>query len=92
MTTEVSVSFKSSEISSIKAALESLHNPEVYNQALIDSRSALNLSKATLENHFHQWLWLSEGEDYKNGVDKAYAIQLGVVEEALVLKGLIYNG
>lgn len=75
----------------VKAALESLNDPLIYNQALIDCRNALNLSKATLENHFQQWLWLEEGEEYKNGVDEAYAIQLGAIEEALVLAGLVYN-
>lgn len=75
----------------VKAALESLNNPLIYNQALIDCRNALNLSKATLENHFQQWLWLEEGEEYKNGVDGAYAIQLGAIEEKLVERGLIYN-
>lgn len=78
-------------VEEIKAALESLNNPLIYNQALIDCRNALNLSKATLENHFQQWLWLEEGEEYKNGVDKAYAIALGHIEEALVSKGLIYD-
>lgn len=75
----------------VKAALESLNNSLVYNRALIDCRIALNLSKATLENHFQQWLWLEEGEEYKNGADEAYAIQLGAIEEALVLQGLIYD-
>lgn len=75
----------------IKAALESLRNPTVYNQALCDCTNALNLSKATLEQHFVSWLWLPEGEKYKNGVDEAYAIQLGTIEEALVFQGLIYE-
>lgn len=75
----------------IKAALESLNNPLVFNQALIDCRNALNLSKGDLENHFQQWLWLEDGEEYKNGVDEAYAIQLGAIEEHLVKQGLIYN-
>ena len=78
-------------ITEIKAALESLRNPTVYNQALVDCSSALNLSKATLENHFLGWLWLPEGEAYKTGVDEAYAIQLGFIEEHLVEKALIYN-
>lgn len=79
------------EANDIKAALESLNDPLVHNQALIDSRNLLNLSLETLLQHFQQWLWLDDDVEYKDKSDKAYAIQLGRIEEALVLKGLIYN-
>jgi hypothetical protein len=79
------------ETNDIKEALESLDNPLVYNQALVDSRNLLNLSLETLLQHFQQWLWLDEGVEYKDKPDEAYAIQLGHIEGALVLKGLIYN-
>lgn len=75
----------------VKACLESLNNPLVYNQALIDSRNLLNLSLDTLLAHFQQWLWLPDGQAYNSGVDEAYAIQLSFIEEALVLQGLIYE-
>lgn len=78
-------------VQEIKSALETLNNPSQYNQALIDCQNVINLSIADLENHFTSWLWLAEGTDYKNGVDKAYAIQLGTIEEALVYQGLIYK-
>jgi hypothetical protein len=91
MTTEVNVSSQTKEVLDIKSALESLNNPLTHNQALIDSRNLLNLSLPTLLQHFQQWLWLDEGVEYKDKPDEAYAIQLGHIEEALVLKGLISN-
>jgi hypothetical protein len=79
------------ETNDIKEALESLNNPLTHNQALIDCRNLLNLSLETLLQHFQQWLWLDEGVEYKDKSDEAYATQLGYIEEALVLKGLIYD-
>lgn len=91
MTTEVNVSSQTKEVLDIKAALESLNNPLVHNQALIDSRNLLNLSLETLLQHFQQWLWLDEGVEYKDKSDEAYAIQLSHIEEFLCCQGLIYD-
>ena len=91
MTAEVNVSSQTKEVLDIKAALESLNNPLVHNQSLVDCRNLLNLSLPTLLQHFQQWLWLNEGVEYKDKSDEAYAIQLGHIEEFLVLKGLIYD-
>lgn len=75
----------------IKAALESLNDPLIYNQALIDCRNALNLSKETLEEHFLSWLWVGEDTPPYQGSDLTYALQLGEIEEELILQGLIYT-
>lgn len=74
----------------IKQALESLYDPLVHNQALIDCGNLLNLSKEELEAHFQSWLWLPNGTpDYKGG-ELLYSIELGAIEEHLVDQGLIY--
>jgi hypothetical protein len=75
----------------IKQALETLHNPNVYNQALVDCRNLLNLSKKTLEEHLLSWLWVSEDTPAYEGGELDYVIQLGVIEEKLVEESLIYN-
>lgn len=75
----------------IKNALESLHNPDVHNQALIDCKSLLNLSKETLENHFQQWLWVEAEKEAYTGADLFYYLQLAPIEEYLIKQGLIYD-
>lgn len=75
----------------IKAALEELHNPNVYSQALVDCRNLLNLSLDTLLAHFQSWLWFPDDEapDYDAG-EQAYALELAKIEEHLTMKSLIY--
>ena len=80
-----------SNTSSIKAALESLRQPDAHNQGLIDCSSMLNLSKETLEQHLISWLWQAEDTPAYVGGELLYAIELGKIEEKLVLEGLIYN-
>jgi len=75
----------------LKAALESLNDPLVHNQALIDCRNLLNLSKATLEEHLLSWLWVAEGAPAYEGGELMYSIELGAIEEHLVDQGLIYK-
>ena len=75
----------------LKSTLESLSNPLVYNQALIDCRNALNLSKATLEGHFISWLWLDPEAVAYVGADLLYSIQLSHIEEHLVMNSLVYD-
>lgn len=89
--TNTSNAQQATEIADIKAALETLNDPLVHNQSLIDCRNLLNLSLDTLLNHFQIWLWKPDGEAYADGGAEAYAIELGKIEEALVLKGLIYD-
>lgn len=76
----------------VKAALESLNDPLIYNQALIDCRNLLNLSLDTLLAHFQSWLWFPDDEepDYDAG-ERAYCLELGKIEEHLCIQGLIYN-
>lgn len=78
-------------VSTIKAAIDSLRNPEVHNQAIVDCCNLLNLSLATMEQHLVSWLWQSEDAPAYEGADLFYAIELGKVEEHLVKEGLIYN-
>lgn len=78
-------------VSNIKSALESLNDPLVHNQALIDCRNLLNLSKATLEEHLLSWLWVAEGVPAYEGGELLYSIELGAIEEHLVEQGLIYE-
>ena len=78
-------------VANIKSALDSLRDPTVHNQALVDCNSLLNLSPATLENHLISWLWQEEDAAAYVGGELLYAIELGKVEEHLVSKGLIYN-
>lgn len=79
------------DVHDIKNAIESLRDPLVYNQALTDCLSLLNLSLDTLLAHFQQWLWKEDGEAYTDGGEEAYAIQLSRIEEHLVIQGLIYD-
>lgn len=72
----------------IMNALEELHNPSVYNQALTDSRNLLNLSLDTLIYHFQSWLW-TDGEYVGSEFD--YYLQLAKIEEYLCKEGLIYT-
>lgn len=74
----------------IKNALESLHNPDVHNQALIDCKSMLNLSVDTLLTHFLIWLWVEEGSPEYTGGEFDYSLELGAIEEYLIEQGLIY--
>ncbi len=78
-------------IAKIKAAMESLKIEGVHNEALNDCLNAADLGLAALEQHLTNWLWLAEGSDYDTEEDKAYAIQLGFIEENLVENALIYN-
>lgn len=78
-------------VSVIKAALESLNDPKVHNQALIDSRNLLNLSLDTLLNHFQQWLWVDADAPTPVGGELLYVIELGRIEEHLCEQGLIYG-
>ena len=74
----------------IMNALESLHNPNVYNQALTDCKSMLNLSVATLIYHFQSWLWRDSGDTELTGGELEYYLQLAKIEEFLCAEGLIY--
>jgi hypothetical protein len=76
----------------VKAALESLNDPLIYNQALIDCRNLLNLSLDTLLAHFQSWLWFPDDEapEYDAG-EHAYYLELAKIEEYLCIQGLIYN-
>jgi hypothetical protein len=74
----------------IKAALEELHNPNVYSQAWVDCNSLLNLSLDTLLTHFQQWLWVEADQGFYSGPELAYYLELAKVEEYLTLKSLIY--
>jgi NDP-sugar pyrophosphorylase family protein len=82
---------ESSNTSSIKAVLESMRKSDVHNQALVGCSSMLNLSKETLEFHLQQWLWQEEDAPEYTGGELLYVIELGKIEEALVMEGLIYN-
>lgn len=75
----------------IRQALESMHDPLVYNQAWVDCSNLLNLSKETLEEHFISWLWVDETTPPYQGSDFTYALQLGEIEEELIIQGLIYT-
>jgi len=75
----------------VKAALESLHNPLVYNQALTDCHSLLNLSLDTLLAHFQQWLWVDAEAPWPEGAELEYFLQLAKIEENLCIQGLIYT-
>jgi hypothetical protein len=78
-------------ITSLRAALEALHNPAVYNQAWVDCSNLLNLSKESLEQHFLSWLWVDEGTPAYEGTDLAYAVKLGEIEESLIIQGFLYE-
>lgn len=78
----------------IKNVLLSIKEKQgAHQESVNDCLNALVQSKECLEQLFTQWLWLPETEDFEYGTeeDKAYSINLGAVEEALVMKGLIYN-
>lgn len=62
-----------------------------YSEALLDCINANNLSMAALEQHFSNWLWVSEDAKPYEGVDLEYAIQLGRIEEMLCENELIYQ-
>jgi hypothetical protein len=74
----------------IMNALESLHNPNVYNQALVDCRNLLNLSVTTLIYHFQSWLWRDSDDPELTGGELEYYQQLAKIEEFLCAEGLIY--
>lgn len=71
--------------------LEELHNPSVYNQALVDSRNLLNLSLDTLLAHFQTHLWVSDDAPLPVGGELSYYCELAAIEEHLVDQGLIYD-
>jgi len=75
----------------VKAVLESLHNPLVYNQALTDCHSLLNLSLDTLLAHFQQWLWVDAEAPWPEGSEFEYFLQLAAIEESLISQRLIYD-
>ncbi len=90
----------------IKAALESFDKPEglsevAFQNALNDCLAYTNFpmvgmeSVALLEQYFDNCLWFADDvgfdEAYPTEVEKNYAIALGVIEQHLVFKGLIYN-
>jgi hypothetical protein len=74
----------------IKTALEELHNPNVYSQALTDCRNLLNLSLDTLLIHFDSWLWVSDETPLPTGAELEYYLELAKIEQYLVEKSLIY--
>ena len=75
----------------IMDALETLHNPNVYNQALVDSRNLLNLSLDTLLQHFQAHLWVSDDTPLPVGGELEYYLQLAAIEEHLISQRLIYD-
>lgn len=75
----------------IMSALETLHNPNVYNQALVDSRNLLNLSLDSLIYHFQSWLWVEGTAEVPVGSKLEYYQQLAQIEEHLCKEGLIYT-
>lgn len=75
----------------IMNALETLHNPNVYNQALVDSRNLLNLSLDTLLAHFQVWLWVGAFAPEPVGGEFEYYLQLAEIEEHLISQRLIYD-
>lgn len=75
----------------IKQALETLHNPNVYNQALVDCRNLLNLSLDTLLAHFQTWLWVDAEAPWPEGAEFEYYLQLAEIEEHLISQRLIYD-
>jgi hypothetical protein len=60
--------------------------------AVQDCNYAINLSVELLEKHFQGWLWVDSTEwlSYSKE-DRAYALELGHIEEELTLKGWIYE-
>lgn len=83
------------EVSTIKAALESLKVEGVHNEALIDCLGFVNLPVSALEGFLDSNLWFAEDVDFDSAYPteehKAYAIALGHIEQHLVFEGLIYN-
>lgn len=75
---------------SIADCFEHLRDGYTYSEALLDCINANNLSLTALEQHFSNWLWVSEDAKPYEGVDLEYAIQLGRIEEMLCEQGLIY--
>ena len=76
---------------SIKTALESLKVEGVHNEALIDCIGSVNHSKQAIEEHLTKWLWVSEDAKAYEGVALEYAVQLGEIEEHLVMNSLVYT-
>lgn len=75
----------------IRQALESIHDPLVYNQAWVDCSNLLNLSKETLEAHFQQWLWHELAIPEYDPGEFSYYLELAKIEEYLVEQGVIYS-
>jgi len=75
----------------IMNALETLHNPNVYNQALVDCRNLLNLSLDTLLAHFQAWLWHEFAIPEYDAGEFQYYLELAKIEEHLCTQGLIYD-
>lgn len=76
---------------SIADCFEYLRDGYSYSEALLDCINANNLSITDLEQHFSNWLWVSEDSKPYEGADLEYAIQLGKIEELLCENSLIYN-
>lgn len=76
---------------SISDCFEYLRDGYSYSEALLDCINANNLSLTALEQHFSNWLWVSEDSKPYEGEDLEYSIALGRIEELLVENSLIYK-
>jgi hypothetical protein len=60
--------------------------------AVQDCKFAVGLNVSLLENHFQHWLWVDSptwvGYDEE---ERAYALDLGRIEEEMALNGWIYD-
>lgn len=60
--------------------------------AVQDCIYAVGLSVKCLESQFQHWLWVDSPTWVSyDKADRAYALELGHIEEDLVARGLIYN-
>lgn len=79
----------SDDVTQITNLLQSLpQDTPAQKEAISDCLYSLSLGVKFLEQKFDQWLWA--GVEYE-GKGLTYAIALGQVEEALVMKSMIYN-
>jgi hypothetical protein len=77
---------------SIKQALESMKvEGKVTTEALWDCLNHADVSLESLEAHLTKWLWVSENAAPYEAADMEYVIQLGEIEEFLVMNSLIYK-
>lgn len=58
---------------------------------LTDCMNAYAISKGELEDLFYKWCWSDEESTPFIGDELKYSIELGRIEEFLVLWGLIYS-